>query len=240
MKLNIILALVVVSSFALSVVRSENNSSDLAINKKHYFYKKFHGNNNKLNKTRKSLKPFSFKTINKNTTSGFDPILRKPATLIPNSLSSKDQGTSIFTVTPINKFISINQQTSKQTVLVSNPRSIKVESLSNQCWSSPCLNGARCYGSISTYYCYCSSGYTGNDCEIKTNSQNICGDGKCNSKGKCHINEDKTHSCKCFDSHYGTYCENEKKIKIYQQSVFYRCPRNIFCFMRFFYFSKTA
>ena len=35
----------------------------------------------------------------------------------------------------------------------------------DECASWPCVNGGTCIDGVAEYTCYCTSGYTGNDCE---------------------------------------------------------------------------
>ena len=60
-------------------------------------------------------------------------------------------------------------------------------SINNQCWSSPCKNGAQCFGSSHSYLCVCLKGYTGLNCaEILTNHKE-CAAEFCNNNGYCQI-----------------------------------------------------
>lgn len=92
------------------------------------------------------------------------------------------------------------------------------KNLFNLCWSSPCLNGASCYGSSSSYYCKCKDNYTGINCETElapgSTPKKLCNNAICNNKGVCQVLEDTTKVCDCFKPFYGFNCEHEYVTKL--------------------------
>lgn len=193
------------------------------VQKKFNSYKKSVSRSTARNgKMKKSLRISAFKSMSKNTTSEFDPILRKPSTLRPYLLSSFAQTRVSLNESNVSPTIRVNSLKSSfifNSRLVDGVKNSMLNSkilernLSNQCWSSPCLHGATCFGSPTSYYCYCDVGYTGYNCEININVQNICGDGVCFGNGMCQIDEEQKYSCKCFSTHTGPNCDLPLKTK---------------------------
>jgi hypothetical protein len=60
-------------------------------------------------------------------------------------------------------------------------------SVNNQCWSSPCKNGAQCFGSSHSYLCVCLKGYTGLNCAETLANYKECSAEFCSNNGYCQI-----------------------------------------------------
>ena len=76
------------------------------------------------------------------------------------------------------------------------------------CESDPCLNNGSCVAAVDdTYYCTCSSGYHGDNCELVDDP---CLTAMCLNDGTCvrdDVNSD-TFTCQCTASANGDLCEN--------------------------------
>lgn len=67
---------------------------------------------------------------------------------------------------------------------ITPPRDLTV---SNQCWSSPCKNGAQCFGSSHSYLCVCIKGFTGLNCADTLTNYKECSEEFCSRNGYCQI-----------------------------------------------------
>ena len=83
----------------------------------------------------------------------------------------------------------------------------RCEKVVNQCYSSPCLNGATCLSNSNGFTCQCLNGYSGMFCQSLTDP---CKDGnlQCSAAGLCIPFEDSAgFNCSCFDGYTGKFCE---------------------------------
>ncbi|VDK75360.1 unnamed protein product [Litomosoides sigmodontis] len=74
--------------------------------------------------------------------------------------------------------------------------------------NSPCLNGGKCSsgGLQNYYYCNCTDGFRGQNCEIKLDP---CATVNCGKYGECKVlNSEKKYMCYCDVTHYGDHCEH--------------------------------
>ncbi|XP_078613464.1 uncharacterized protein LOC144883074 [Branchiostoma floridae x Branchiostoma japonicum] len=73
----------------------------------------------------------------------------------------------------------------------------------NECASNPCQHGSTCVDAVNWYRCYCTDGWTGDNCaqDINECSQNICQNG-----GVCS-NTPGSYSCTCSPGFSGANCE---------------------------------
>ena len=76
----------------------------------------------------------------------------------------------------------------------------------DECFSSPCQNGATCVDGVNGYTCNCSLGYDGIHCE---NDINECASNPCLNDGLCIDGEDQ-FTCTCSVGYTGTNCETGK------------------------------
>ena len=168
-------------------------------------------------KSKKSLRNFSFKFSNKNSTNNVDPILRRPSTPFKFDLSSRIKSLRSNNQTFSEKPLRTNAEIRNSKLLF--VRNITIE---NQCWTQPCLNGASCFGSSYSYYCDCAPGYVGLNCEINAKEKNLCGDGSCFGNGVCSSADDsgKIFKCNCFEEFSGVFCEKRKLDKIKKLKMF--------------------
>jgi fibulin 1/2 len=75
--------------------------------------------------------------------------------------------------------------------------------LSDDCASSPCLNGAQCHDGVGMFFCSCSSGYMGTLCDEEVNE---CMSYPCQNNATCTDLVDKFR-CNCVDGYEGVSCE---------------------------------
>ncbi|VDM98465.1 unnamed protein product [Thelazia callipaeda] len=86
--------------------------------------------------------------------------------------------------------------------------------------NSPCLNGGKCSsaGLQNYYYCNCTNGFTGKNCEKKVESIakfkfihqiDPCSAVNCGKYGRCIAlwNSENNYKCECDGSHYGDHCQ---------------------------------
>lgn len=172
---------------------------------------------------------------NANSTKDYSPILRKPNEalvnknknnrMITNSLSSL-----VVSNRPITNNETIDNHVNKTHEIMSKvynsssegeekrnktsgrmilgSRTLENYNFSNQCWSFPCKNGASCYGSANSYFCYCQNGFSGTNCEIQSDFKNTCNSEMCSNHGLCIMKMNTLQICKCFESYYGANCEH--------------------------------
>ncbi|VDM43150.1 unnamed protein product [Toxocara canis] len=71
--------------------------------------------------------------------------------------------------------------------------------------NSPCQNGGKCSsgGLQNYYYCNCTSGYTGQNCELKVDP---CTQVDCGKFGRCTMSGESVE-CRCDSRHYGVRCQ---------------------------------
>uniref|UniRef100_A0A915BQK8 Delta-like protein n=1 Tax=Parascaris univalens TaxID=6257 RepID=A0A915BQK8_PARUN len=76
--------------------------------------------------------------------------------------------------------------------------------------NSPCQNGGKCSsgGFQNYYYCNCTLGFTGRNCEVEVDP---CTQIDCGRFGKCLLVNREEHrvECDCDAEHYGTRCEHK-------------------------------
>ena len=92
----------------------------------------------------------------------------------------------------------------------------------NQCWSSPCLNGAQCFGSSNSYLCVCLRGYTGLNCAEVMTDYRECSTEFCSDNGFCQIKslsipKANLKFCTCKRGYTGQHCEIEIRPSIYNR-----------------------
>jgi Notch-like protein len=75
--------------------------------------------------------------------------------------------------------------------------------VSDDCASSPCLNGAQCHDGVGMFFCSCSSGYMGTLCDEEVNE---CMSYPCQNNATCTDLVDKFR-CNCVDGYEGVSCE---------------------------------
>ena len=113
--------------------------------------------------------------------------------------------------------------------------------LLNQCWSQPCQNGATCYGSAHSYYCFCTRSFVGENCELGVRYSTIakCTSSQdndslkrvnhCNKRGTCLTATNSSHQAQesiafchsCLSTYFGARCERIYSRKsIEQMGVF--------------------
>ncbi|XP_072014296.1 uncharacterized protein [Amphiura filiformis] len=70
------------------------------------------------------------------------------------------------------------------------------------CSSQPCQNGAECYPNGNSYVCRCTAGYTGRNCDTKTDecASNPCVNGQC-------VDGLDSYDCTCNPGWTGTNCD---------------------------------
>uniref|UniRef100_A0A8R1Y0M0 Delta-like protein n=1 Tax=Onchocerca volvulus TaxID=6282 RepID=A0A8R1Y0M0_ONCVO len=82
--------------------------------------------------------------------------------------------------------------------------------------NSPCLNGGNCTsGGLQNYYfCNCTNGFTGQNCEIKVmfpvfRELDPCANVNCGKYGRCipSWNSKNKYLCYCDVTHYGDHCQ---------------------------------
>ncbi|XP_059087709.1 protein eyes shut-like [Tigriopus californicus] len=73
----------------------------------------------------------------------------------------------------------------------------------NECWNSPCQNGATCLDLVASFNCTCPSGFSGSLCEIDIDE---CLSEPCLNNGTCHDNVDG-FTCQCQLGFRGLNCE---------------------------------
>ncbi|KAG7249096.1 hypothetical protein CRUP_014358 [Coryphaenoides rupestris] len=74
----------------------------------------------------------------------------------------------------------------------------------DECASTPCHNGAKCYDRPNGYECRCAEGYEGTLCESNTNN---CQPDPCHH-GTC-VDAIASYSCQCHAGYTGYRCENQ-------------------------------
>ena len=74
----------------------------------------------------------------------------------------------------------------------------------NECLSSPCLNGARCFDHSFSYACVCVVGFDGYNCEINDDE---CGSSPCLNGAAC-TDMVEQYACVCASGWFGGMCEN--------------------------------
>lgn len=80
----------------------------------------------------------------------------------------------------------------------------------HHCASNPCLNGGSCTNTSTSYICYCSSEFSGNNCEI-SNAIQACEPNPCSNGGTCtpSLNSSRPFICSCDAMWTGFTCEYE-------------------------------
>jgi hypothetical protein len=191
--LNVTLALVVVDEQA----NSTNVSAMATTSRVNLVQKRFNLFKKKMEKlkAKKSLAARQFSSGGKNSTTEYDPILKKPTSFAKSASSTLLNSNNKLLTTSSSSFL----------------MQANASNISNQCWLTPCLNGASCYGSDSSYYCYCKSGFTGINCETKVKLNKVCHSKSCSGRGTCIRLDETGYKCKCFQPYYGVDCENEKR-----------------------------
>ena len=79
----------------------------------------------------------------------------------------------------------------------------------HQCNQNPCLNGGTCEKLDDEYTCYCTPGFTGNNCEI--NHDDCVDNNACEPNGKC-IDLIHGYVCICLDNFYGIDCSTNSLV----------------------------
>ncbi|CAF0783621.1 unnamed protein product [Rotaria sp. Silwood1] len=81
--------------------------------------------------------------------------------------------------------------------------------IADACYRSPCKNGGTCLNVQDDYWCKCTSGYYGTNCQKKftssSYSENYCRPNICHT-GQC-ISLQTTYYCECPHDRYGEHCE---------------------------------
>ncbi|XP_029638725.1 cadherin EGF LAG seven-pass G-type receptor 1 isoform X1 [Octopus sinensis] len=78
--------------------------------------------------------------------------------------------------------------------------------LRNECFSSPCLNGARCLEQLGKYVCKCAPGFYGKHCQTK---KTTCIPNPCTHGGRC-IQLTNIFQCQCTKNYDGQTCSHFK------------------------------
>nr|CAD7259717.1 unnamed protein product [Timema shepardi] len=73
----------------------------------------------------------------------------------------------------------------------------------DECWSSPCGNGATCVDGVATFNCSCPPGFTGLTCEEDVDE---CQSNPCFNNGVCQDGVNG-YSCTCLPGYQGVLCE---------------------------------
>ncbi|CAF2465481.1 unnamed protein product [Rotaria sp. Silwood2] len=83
--------------------------------------------------------------------------------------------------------------------------------IADACYRSPCQNGGTCLNVQDDYWCKCTSGYYGTNCQTKFNSpsysENYCRPNICQA-GRC-ISLQTTYYCECPHDRSGEHCEKQ-------------------------------
>ncbi|XP_066264147.1 uncharacterized protein [Branchiostoma lanceolatum] len=80
----------------------------------------------------------------------------------------------------------------------------------NECASNPCHNGAHCENRMNSYYCQCTAGYKGTNCETDIND---CSPNPCRHDGVC-TDRVNGFSCACKAGYAGDTCETDLDYEI--------------------------
>lgn len=76
----------------------------------------------------------------------------------------------------------------------------------NNCFSSPCLNGASCRSGWNDFTCDCKPGYSGKNCEEEKDE---CVSNPCYGDAKC-VDKVNGFACVCPRNMYGKFCSEKK------------------------------
>ena len=81
--------------------------------------------------------------------------------------------------------------------------SFRCENETDECRSSPCLNGGTCFDKLNNFTCDCIIGFVGRTCKINVDD---CAINPCQNNATCvdGINE---RTCHCSDEFYGDNCD---------------------------------
>lgn len=71
------------------------------------------------------------------------------------------------------------------------------------CLPNPCQNNGVCFPNGQTYFCQCTSQYTGNQCT----TYNPCSSNPCLNGGSCSAINSNTFQCNCQINFNGLRCE---------------------------------
>ncbi|XP_022079402.1 adhesion G protein-coupled receptor L3-like [Acanthaster planci] len=74
----------------------------------------------------------------------------------------------------------------------------------NECASSPCMNGGTCTDQVNGYSCYCP-GYSGSQCQTDIDE---CASSPCREHGTCEDQID-AYACHCQPGYVGVHCETD-------------------------------
>lgn len=99
------------------------------------------------------------------------------------------------------------------------------------CSSGPCLNGATCHNTGNEYYCQCSNGYNGTNCELdidECRTPGICGNGIC-------VNQQGTYKCYCEPGYTGALCDLDV-----DECLSHPCRNNATCLNKVRHFGTTS
>ncbi|XP_074658683.1 uncharacterized protein LOC141911596 [Tubulanus polymorphus] len=79
------------------------------------------------------------------------------------------------------------------------------------CDDEPCRNGGTCANTNSGYKCKCKTGFSGSQCQTKTET-NYCDRKPCRNGGTCYnLVNSRTFKCKCQTGFTGGQCQNKIK-----------------------------
>ncbi|XP_033625701.1 uncharacterized protein LOC117288937, partial [Asterias rubens] len=73
------------------------------------------------------------------------------------------------------------------------------------CSNSPCLNGGQCTNVGTSYTCACTTGFTGNNCQLVVGDP--CTNINCLNGGACQV-VGNTFNCQCVNGYSGQFCAN--------------------------------
>ena len=73
----------------------------------------------------------------------------------------------------------------------------------DDCYSSPCLFGARCVDEVNGFQCECPEGTSGDDCSFNPDE---CTGNPCQNGATC-VNGFGRYSCECLPGYYGSECQ---------------------------------
>jgi hypothetical protein len=88
-----------------------------------------------------------------------------------------------------------------------------LQTLANECVSSPCMNGGTCFDGLMSFACVCPPGFSGTRCESDVNE---CTSSPCHNGGTC-TNGVARFTCTCPEGFSGTSCEQSLWIVRYPQ-----------------------